>query len=210
MPTDRLNEALERFYKLQKELEAEIDRLLQEKREQFQYHLERGKVRFEQGMRALHKRKRIGAWSYLRHARLGHVLSAPITYSIFFPLLALDLTATIYQHICFRIYGIPLVHRSDHMAIDRQHLAYLNSIEKFNCMYCGYGTGVIEYVREISARTEQYWCPIKHARRTRDPHHLADHFLDYGDADAWREKLQTLRNDWSTIETQTLPGKLEK
>jgi len=210
MPSDRLNEALERFYKLQAELEAEIDRLLQEKREQFQYHLDRGKVRFEQGMRALHKRKRIGAWSYLRHARLGHVLSAPLSYSVFFPLLALDIIASTYQHICFRIYAIPLVRRSDHIAIDRQNLAYLNVIEKFNCMYCGYGSGVIEYVREITARTEQYWCPIKHARRTRDPHHLTDHFLDYGDADAWCEKLEALRKDWSTIEPVALPDKPEK
>jgi len=205
MPTDRLNEALERFYKLQKDLEAEIDRLLQEKREQFRYHFERGKVRFEQGMLALHKRKRIGVWRYLRQARLRHIVSAPIIYSIFFPFLALDIAVTLYQHICFRLYGIPLVRRSDHVVIDRHHLAYLNAIEKFNCMYCGYGNGVAEYVREVSARTEQYWCPIKHARRTRDPHHRTDRFLDYGDADAWQEKLETLRKDWSTIKTAALP-----
>ncbi|TCK18967.1 hypothetical protein DFR30_2256 [Thiogranum longum] len=205
MPTDRLNEALERFYKLQRELEVEIDRLLQEKREQFHYHLERGKVQFEQGMRALHKRKRISAWQYLTHARLRHVISAPIIYSVFFPFLALDIAVTIYQQICFRLYGIPLVRRSDHIVIDRHNLAYLNVIEKLNCVYCGYGNGVAEYVREVSARTEQYWCPIKHARRSREPHHLADHFLDYGDADAWREKLETLRKDWSTLDTTAPP-----
>ena len=199
MPSDRLNEALERFYKLQKDLEAEIDRLLQEKREQFRYHLERGKVRFEQGMRALHKRKRVSVWNYLRHARLRHVISAPIIYSVFFPFLALDIFVTIYQHICFRLYGIPLVRRSDHVVIDRHHLAYLNVIEKFNCIYCGYGNGVAEYVREVSARTEQYWCPIKHARRTRDPHHRTDRFMDYGDADAWGEKLELLRKNWSGV-----------
>ena len=199
MPSDRLNEALERFYKLQKDLEAEIDRLLQGKREQFRYHFERGKVCFEQGMRALHKRKRIGVWRYLRHARLRHVISAPIIYSVFFPFLALDIFVTIYQHICFRLYGIPLVRRSDHIVIDRQHLAYLNAIEKFNCMYCGYGNGVAEYVREVSARTEQYWCPIKHARRTRDPHHRTDRFMDYGDADAWGEKLELLQKNWPGV-----------
>ncbi len=209
MPSDRLNEALERFYKLQKDLEAEIDRLLQEKREQFRYHFERGKVRFEQGMRALHKRKRIGVWRYLRHARLRHVISAPVIYSVFFPFLALDIFVTIYQHICFRLYGIPLVRRSDHVVIDRHHLAYLNAIEKFNCIYCGYGNGVAEYVREISARTEQYWCPIKHARRTRDPHHRMDRFMDYGDADAWQEKLQALRRDWSGHKSTETADKVE-
>jgi len=117
MPTDRLSEALQRFYKLQKELEAEIDRLLQEKREQFHYHLERGKVRFEQGMRTLHKRKRISEWYYLRHAEIRHLVSAPVIYSLFFPFLAMDIAVTLYQHICFRLYGIPLVRRSDHIVM---------------------------------------------------------------------------------------------
>ena len=192
--------------RLQRELEAEIDRLLQEKREQFHYHLERGKVRFEDSMRALHKRQRIGVWKYLTHARLRHIISAPIIYSVFFPFLALDIAVTIYQQICFRLYGIPLVRRSDHIVIDRHNLAYLNVIEKINCVYCGYGNGVAEYVREVSARTEQYWCPIKHARRSRDPHYLTGHFLDYGDADAWREKLDSLRKDWSTLDITAPPN----
>ncbi|HHJ12967.1 MAG TPA: hypothetical protein ENJ79_01115 [Gammaproteobacteria bacterium] len=205
MPTDKLNEALERFYALQRELEAEIDRLLAEQRRQFHYHLERGRVVFEQGMRALHRHKKTAILRYLREARIGHVLSAPVIYSVFFPFLFLDVAVTLYQHVCFRIYGIPLVRRRDHIVIDRHQLAYLNLIEKINCVYCGYGNGVAEYVREISARTEQYWCPIKHARRSRDPHRLTSHFTDYGDADAWREKLARLRRDWSTLE----PGDAE-
>ena len=28
--------------------------------------------------------------------------------------------------------------------------------EKFNCVYCGYFTGVISYAQEIAGKTEQY------------------------------------------------------
>jgi hypothetical protein len=50
---------------------------------------------------------------------------------------------------------------------DRYHLAYLNVLEKLNCAYAN---GLIAYVREIAGRTEQYWCPIKHARRVIGAH----------------------------------------
>jgi hypothetical protein len=43
------------------------------------------------------------------------------------------------------------------MIFDRTHLAYLNLVEKINCAYCSYGNGLAAYLREIAARTEQYW-----------------------------------------------------
>jgi len=33
-----------------------------------------------------------------------------------------------------------------------------------------YENGLAGYFREIAARTEQYWCPIKHARRIKAAH----------------------------------------
>jgi hypothetical protein len=84
--------------------------------------------------------------------------------------------------ICFRLYGIPPVTRASYIIVDRQHLNYLNVFEKLNCVYCGYGNGVISYAREITSRTEQYWCPIKHARKILDAHPRYNTFLDYGDA----------------------------
>jgi len=200
MPSANIEEILQRLHSMQAELEAEIDRLLSEKRALFQYSLERGRVHFEQGMRALQRRQRIGLWQYLRQARLGHVLSAPVVYSVFLPFALLDLSVTLYQQICFRIYRIPLVRRADYIIIDRHHLAYLNAIEKFNCFYCSYGNGLIEYMREITARTEQYWCPIKHAQRTPDPHRLVEKFADYGDAEVYHERLKALRKEISEWE----------
>ncbi len=118
----------------------------------------------------------------------------------------LDLFVSTYQSICFRVYGIALVKLSDYIVIDLHHLAYLNLIEKIHCVYCGYINGLIEFVREISARTELYWCPIKHARRSADPHQLNQKFTDFGDAKAYYDNLDGLRNE---LKSQADPTKRE-
>ena len=105
----------------------------------------------------------------------------------------LDVWVTLYQWVCFPIYGIAQVPRRRYFVIDRHKLAYLNGIEKANCVYCGYANGVIAYVREIAARTEQYWCPIRHARAIPTPHTRYQLFFDYGDAKAYRHELPRLQ-----------------
>jgi hypothetical protein len=50
------------------------------------------------------------------------------------------------------------------ISFDRRKLAYLNAIEKLNC---DYANGILTYAREIASRTEQFWCPIKHAAMPR-------------------------------------------
>lgn len=192
----KIDDMLERLRRVQQELEAELERLLIEKRGEFQYSIRRGKVVFERSVRRLQRIQRVGLWRYLRDAPLAYVLSAPVIYGMIVPLVILDLSFTVYQHICFRIYRIPLVRRSDYLVIDRHNLDYLNAIEKLNCVYCGYGNGLIAYAREITARTEQFWCPIKHARRTLDVHHRAERFFHYGDVYAFQQGLEMLRRDW--------------
>jgi len=191
-----LDEILQRLRATQQELEQELDRMLAEKRAQFRYHLQRGRVVFEQGVRYWHREQRVGVWRYLRQARLSHILSAPVIYGMIVPLVILDLSITLYQQICFRIYRIPRISRSRYLVIDRHRLGYLNVIEKLNCVYCGYGNGIVEYAREVIARTEQYWCPIKHARRTPDPHRHTQLFFDFGDAEAYRRDLEKVRREW--------------
>jgi hypothetical protein len=105
----------------------------------------------------------------------------------------IDLWVTLYQYICFPIYGITRVRRADYIAIDRYKLAYLNAIEKANCDYCSYASGMLAYVREVAARTEQYWCPIRHAQCVRAPHSHDRHFVDYGDAEGYKRELPVLR-----------------
>jgi hypothetical protein len=81
------------------------------------------------------------------------------------------------------------------MVIDRGHLAYLNVIEKINCVYCSYANGLIAYVQEIASLTEQYWCPIKHARRVIATHERYRKFVDYGDAESYHTGLAALREE---------------
>jgi len=119
---------------------------------------------------------------------------------LFIPFVLLDIMVTLYQHICFRVYGISRVARVDYFVIDRHHLAYLNVVEKLNCVFCGYANGLIEYVREISARTEAYWCPIRHTRRSPDPHRLVEQFVHYGDADAYKARLMDIQKEIAAME----------
>ncbi|MDD9894813.1 MAG: hypothetical protein OXU24_03385, partial [Gammaproteobacteria bacterium] len=126
---------------------------------------------------------------------LRHLLSAPFIYLMIVPLAILDITVTVYQHICFRLYGIPRVHRGDHFIIDRQLLGQLTLLNKFNCVYCGYGNGSISYAREIISRTEQYWCPIKHAHDTPAASDRYNKFLEYGDTENYRERREGYRED---------------
>jgi hypothetical protein len=69
----------------------------------------------------------------------------------------------------------------------------MNGIEKVNCTFCSYANGLIAYVREVAARTEQYWCPIKHSRAIPTPHQRYRVFFDYGDAQRYRKELPALR-----------------
>jgi hypothetical protein len=67
-------------------------------------------------------------------------------------------------------------------------LAYLNTIEKVGCIYCSYANGLLALISEIAARTEQHFCPIKHAHRLARPHSRYPNFLPYGDAAAYRQQ----------------------
>ena len=55
-----------------------------------------------------------------------------------------------------------------------------------------------ELDREIASRTEQYWCPIKHALKPIDPHRRYYEFLEYGDADGYRDRLERFREQLRT------------
>jgi hypothetical protein len=187
--TARMKELASEIVRLQTELDREIER----RRIALGWSIKARLVRFEKGIVAQQRQFRIGVLGLVRGASLRTIVTAPVVYSMIVPLALLDLWATIFQIVCFRAYRIPRVRRSDYIALDRGRLAYLNSIEALNCAYCGYGNGVIAYVREISSRTEQYWCPIKHAVRITDPHKRYYDFLEFGDAEGYRARLDSFR-----------------
>lgn len=124
---------------------------------------------------------------------LVNAATTPLIYVQAIPLVLLDLFVTAYQWICFPIYGVERVRRRRYSLLDRHRLPYLNAIEKLNCTYCAYANGVIAYTREVTARTEAYWCPIKHRSRVRDPHGLYEDFFEFGDARGYRRGLGTVR-----------------
>ena len=191
MLPSRLDELLDHIARLEREVEAEIDRA----RTKWRYRIEAGRVRFAREARLAHRRLRQGVPRFLRESNLVSLLTAPVIYSMVVPIALLDAWVSLYQAICFRGYGIAPVRRSAYIVIDRQHLAYLNVIEKMNCIYCGYANGVFAYVREIAGLTEQYWCPIRHARRVRAPHTHYRRFVDYGDAEGYKGRLIPLRHE---------------
>jgi hypothetical protein len=51
----------------------------------------------------------------------------------------------------------------------------------------------------VAARTEQYWCPIKHARRIQAAHDRYPKFFDHGDAEAYRQGLARLRRQYGDL-----------
>lgn len=148
------------------------------------------------GLLALADREVFGSFEFVEAVAEVALLTSPIIYAGWIPFLLMDLFVTVYQAICFPVYRIPKVRRSDYLVFDREDLPYLNAIEKFNCFFCSYGNGVAAYTREVAARTEQYWCPIKHARRIRDAHNRYPRFFDHGDAEAFRQGLARLRRQY--------------
>jgi hypothetical protein len=174
-------------------LEDELRTALHEREERLYYRLEGRRVEFEEAVRSAHRKARVGVLRWLAQGRPQNYLTAPVIYSLGVPFALLDLSVTIYQAICFPVYRIAKVKRADYIAVDRQQLEYLNAIERFHCTYCAYANGLLAYVAEIAGRTEQYFCPIKHAHKVLGSHSRYARFLAFGDADGYPGKLEAFR-----------------
>lgn len=129
--------------------------------------------------------------SKVRYKRLRNMATWPFIYGMSIPLVVLDLFTELYHHVAFPLYGIPIVKRGDYIRVDRQKLAYLSTIDKLSCMYCGYANGFAAYMVRIAGDTEKYWCGIKHKEGggfVPQPHQKD--FLPYGDEKAFREFIK--------------------
>ncbi len=149
------------------------------------HHRTRFSQQWHERGRRVSRRPVHGLWRYVWHGDLGTLLTAPVIYSLLLPVALLDAWLWVFQRICFPAFGLTMVRRRDYVLLDRHRLPYLNLLERLNCVYCGYVNGVFGLAREIAARTEQYWCPIRHARTPADPHRLYDAFVPHGDAGAF-------------------------
>lgn len=190
-----MNEKIKRIVDKIHALEEELLTILYEQQSEFSYKIAGKKVEFEKNIREAHKKLKTSWFYWFITVSPKHLLSGPFIYGLVIPLLTFDISLSVYQSICFRLYGVPLVKRSKYIIFDHRHLAYLNLFEKINCLYCSYASGVINYAREIASRTEQYWCPIKHAHKILDVHHRYTDFIDYGDAENYQRNIETLRKN---------------
>jgi hypothetical protein len=135
-------------------------------------------------------------WKYL--------VSTPFIYSMIIPTVILHIFIQIYQQVCFRLYGIPIVEQKEYLVYDRQLFSLLNPIEKFNCLYCSYVINLFRFATEIGARTERYWCPIKYYRKIDETHSQYDKFVkDAESRGEIEEKWEELR-DFSDLERKTV------
>lgn len=188
-----MNEKIKDLLDRISDIEDEIEDILNEKREHVLYIYKDGKIKFKKDIEDAHKKMKVTLFRFFLDSEIRNIMSAPFIYSMIFPFVIIDITITIYQLICFSLYRVKKVKRSAYIIIDRHHLNHLNSIERLNCIYCGYANGVISYAMEVAARTEQYWCPIKHARKVIGRHSRYYDFLDFGEADKYQDHLQEYR-----------------
>jgi hypothetical protein len=188
-----MNEKITQILAQMAALEDELRSAVHEQESRMFFSIKGKRVEFERSVKAAHRKLKKNVFKWLVTNRPQNLITGPIIYGMVLPMLLLDLLVTLYQWTCFPIYGITKVRRKDYIVFDRHHLGYLNFIEKFHCTYCEYGNGLMSYMAEILARTEEYFCPIKHAHKILGTHKRYNRFLDYGDAADYERKLEEFR-----------------
>lgn len=196
--SEKLDSLVDRMRLLERELIQETKK----KEAQFCYKVHEKAVHFTEEAKARHKRLRTGWHHYLVNSRFLVLATAPVIWMCAIPIILTDIVGTVYQAICFPIYGIPKVRRSEYVAFDRHQLNYLNFFEKLNCEYCAYVNGILAYFTEIAGRTEQHWCPIKHAGCAKCAHSRYKRFLEFGDAEQYRLHIEEVRRSFQDLEPE--------
>ena len=198
-PENNMPTPLEVLLSDMKLLENAIIDEIQKQQTEFSYEIRKHRINFDKKSIEQHQKYTKKIIQYVLNTPAKIFISMPFIWSCLVPILLLDLITSLYQFICFPIFGIPRVKHQDYIVFDRQYLGYLNFIEKMNCAYCSYANGSIAYVQEIAARTEQFWCPIKHARHIKNLHSRYYKFLSYGDAESYQKHIETIRHDFHDL-----------
>lgn len=117
-----------------------------------------------------------------------HWLAGPFIWLMLVPLVFLDICIEIYHRICFPLYGLAYVKRSNYIIFDRQKLSYLRWYDKIFCTYCAYANGLLPYSAAIAKETEKYWCGIKHMEN-KDYALAAQQqgYIEFGDNKAYQD-----------------------
>lgn len=188
-----MNEKISQLLEKLAAVEDELQTAIHEQESRVFFVVKGKRIEFEQSVKQAHKKLKTNFFAWLVADRPQNLITGPLIYAMIIPLVLLDVCVSFYQWVCFPIYGIAKVPRASYLVYDRRHLGFLNLIERFHCTYCEYANGLMSYMAEILARTEQYFCPIKHARKILGPHARYQRFLPYGDATAYHAKLEAFR-----------------
>lgn len=191
----KINELLENFEEKRQQFLKDLQREYDALKKKYHYQVYKKKVVFTQEAKKENKKWRDPLWKEFLwgNMNLRYIISMPFIYGMIIPAIILDIFLFIYQQGAFRLYGIPLVKRSEYIIYDRRFLNYLNFIEKFHCLYCSYVNGLFSYAVEVAWRTEKYWCPIKNSMKIKWGHNWQKYFADYWDAQVYREVLNKNR-----------------
>ncbi|MDH4022326.1 MAG: hypothetical protein OEV14_04295 [Gammaproteobacteria bacterium] len=200
-----MNERIRRLLGEISALEDDLRTALHEQETRLHFRIIGKRIEFQKAIRDRHRELRVSWLSWFASAELRNVVSAPFIYAMVVPFALFDMAISIYQLICFPLYRISRVRRGDYIVIDRQNLDYLNVFERLHCTYCGYANGLLAYAGEIAARTEQYWCPIKHARKVLGTHARYRQFADFGDVADYPALVIRLRAELAA-ERETTPS----
>ena len=107
-----MNPRIEAIVDKIRSLEDELETELAKRREEFRYTVHDRVVRFEEEVLRRHRALKVSLSRYVLGARPLMILTAPVIYSLIIPLVLLDLFVTIYQWVCFPVYGIPKAERA--------------------------------------------------------------------------------------------------
>ena len=188
---EKIQKIIKDIQKKRRELAYEYEKFSMYLREKYEFSFKWGKPQFSKRATQYHKKFKTPLYRYIIPKSYRHVLSMPFIYAMIFPVVILDIFLFIYQQTAMRLYGIPLIKRSEYVVFDRKHLAYLNLIQKGNCIYCSYVNGIFQYAVEIAGRTEKYWCPIKVAQKKSWSHRWEEYFADFWDPEEFKNQFNS-------------------
>ena len=124
-----------------------------------------------------------------RRGRMRLLLTAPLIYGMLIPLCFIDICASVYQWVCFPLYGIPTVRRKAYVGKIHRGMG-ITWLDRAHCAYCSYANGVCAYLRAVLIETEKYWCPIKYATRGMKSPHPQTGYAEDGDTEGLQKLLK--------------------
>ncbi len=102
---------------LEQELRQEIQRIRIDS-----FEITEKAIHFKDEVVIRHRTQALSVLTYLRRAKMKHIVCLPIIWSCLLPAIVMDALVSLYQMLCFLLFGVLKVKRSDHVVFDRRNL----------------------------------------------------------------------------------------